>query len=125
MKKRMFLLLCFIFLGCMPVALAQVKTKNSADEILKDSIFKKNKKRIMNFSLKEFDALFFEFFQKKAAATILTKKEFYNYTIQIAAFSDRLMALYPNQKEMAIANKKRWFAETYEDYLITKASEKK
>ncbi|MGO4904764.1 hypothetical protein [Flavobacterium sp. W20_MBD1_R3] len=67
---------------------------------------------------------FFEFFDKKSDVdVVLTKEEFYKYTIQIAAFSDRLAALYPNQKEIATANKKRWFAENYEDYLLYKASQ--
>jgi hypothetical protein len=126
MKKIIVSLSIFMFFSWnMETSFAQTKVKNPVDEALKDSIFRKNKLRIMNYSLKEFDALFFEFFQKKANAKLLTKKEFYNYTIQIAIFSDRLKALYPEQKEMATENKKKWFAETYEDYLITKARDKK
>lgn len=79
----------------------------------------------MNFSLKEFDALFFEFFDKKSDPnSVLTKEEFYKYTIQIAIFSDRLAALYLDQKEIAAESKKKWFAENYEDYLLSKASQK-
>ena len=89
------------------------------DTLLKEEIYNENRVKVLNFSLKEFDALFFEFFNKKANPNlVLTKVEFYTYTVQIAIFSDRLVALYPDQKEMAAENKKKWFAEKYEDYLL-------
>ncbi|WP_125723178.1 hypothetical protein [Flavobacterium ustbae] len=76
--------------------------------------------------MKEFDTLFFEFFTKKNNPDILlTKTEYYNYTVQIAAFSDRLARLYPDQKEVASQNKEQWLSESYEDYLEYKASQKK
>lgn len=104
---------------------AQVKTANVEDSLLKDSIYVANKKKVSNFSLKQFDQLFFEFSNKKGMSDmILTKKEFYGYTIQIGTFSDRLAVLYPDQKEAAEASKKKWFAESYEDYLLSKASHK-
>ena len=96
------------------------------DTLLKEEIYNENRVKVLNFSLKEFDALFFEFFNKKANPNlVLTKEDFYKYTIQIAIFSDRLVALYPDQKEMAAENKKKWFAEKYEDYLLSKATQKK
>ena len=96
------------------------------DTLLKEEIYNENRVKVLNFSLKEFDALFFEFFNKKANPNlVLTKVEFYTYTVQIAIFSDRLVALYPDQKEMAAENKKKWFAEKYEDYLLSKATKKK
>ena len=96
------------------------------DTLLKEEIYNEKRVKVLNFSLKEFDALFFEFFNKKANPNlVLTKVEFYTYTVQIAIFSDRLVALYPDQKEMAAENKKKWFAEKYEDYLLSKATQKK
>lgn len=96
------------------------------DTLLKEEIYNENRVKVLNFSLKEFDALFFEFFNKKANPNlVLTKVEFYTYTVQIAIFSDRLVALYPDQKEMATETKKKWFAEKYEDYLLSKATQKK
>ena len=96
------------------------------DTLLKEEIYNENRVKVLNFSLKEFDALFFEFLNKKANPNlVLTKVEFYTYTVQIAIFSDRLVALYPDQKEMAAENKKKWFAEKYEDYLLSKATQKK
>lgn len=104
---------------------AQVKRVNTEDGLLKDSIYVANKKKVSNFSLKQFDQLFFEFSNKKGMPDmILTKKEFYSYTIQIGAFSDRLAVLYPREKEAAEASKKKWFAESYQDYLLSKASQK-
>jgi hypothetical protein len=105
---------------------AQEKTLSGNDMLLKETIYNENRVKVLNFSLKEFDALFFEFFDKKSNLNlVLTKEEFYKYTIQIAVFSDRLAALYPDQKEIAAENKKKWFAENYEDYLLSKASQKK
>jgi hypothetical protein len=105
---------------------AQEKIVNSTDALLKEAIYNENRVKVLNFSLKEFDALFFEFSNKKSNPNlVLTKEEFYKYTIQIAVFSDRLATLYPDQKEIAAENKKKWFAENYEDYLLSKASQKK
>ena len=105
---------------------AQEIKVSSNDAILKERIYQKNKKKVSNYSMKQFDALFFEFFDKKANADlILTKQEFYEYTIQIAIFSDRLASLYPEEKEIAEKSKKKWFAESYEDYLLSKKSQKK
>lgn len=105
---------------------AQEKATNNSDALLKEALYKENKAKVLNYSMKEFDKLFFEFFDKKADPNlILTKPEFYKYTIQIAIFSDRLAALYPDQKEIATENKKKWFAKTYEDYLLFKESQKK
>ena len=117
-----FILFSNIFFGLM---YAQDKKSTSEDTLLKDSIYKVNKKKVSNFSLKEFDQLFFEFSSKKGTPDlILTKREYYSYTIQIGAFSDRLAVLYPEQKEIAEANKEKWFAESYQDYLLSKASRK-
>lgn len=105
---------------------AQEKKASSPDAILKESIYSSNKKVVMNFTMKEFDQLFFEFFAKKADNNlILTKEEFYNYTIKIAIFSDRLGSLYPAEKKTAEESKKKWFAESYEDYLLSKQKQKK
>lgn len=107
-------------------ALAQSKKLSADDRVLQDSLYNNNKKKVVNFSLKDFDNLFFEFFNKKNDPDIiLTKSEFYTYTVQIAAFSDRLVKLYPDQKEVAEKNKQNWLSENYEDYLEYKASQKK
>lgn len=105
---------------------AQEKNVKINDMPLKETIYNENRVKVLNFSMKEFDRLFFEFSDKKSNPNlVLTKEEFYKYTIQIAIFSDRLAALYPDQKEIAAENKKKWFAENYEDYLLSKASPKK
>ena len=105
---------------------AQTKKLSIDDRLLQDSIYKSNKKKVLNFSMKDFDALFFDFFKDKSNPdVILTKTQFYNYTVQIATFSDRLSSLYPAQKEVAAKNKEQWLSESYEDYLLFKASQKK
>ena len=123
MKKIILALFFMLFLNFL---CAQEKKVNSTDALLKETIFIENKKKVANYSLKEFDALFFEFFEKKSNPDIvLTKEEFYTYTIKIAIFSDRLAILYPKEKETAKKNKEKWLAENYEDYLLTKESSKK
>ncbi|WP_343696486.1 hypothetical protein [Flavobacterium sp.] len=119
-------LLLFLVFSISDSAFAQSKKIPIDDQLLQDSIYKSNKKKIMNFSMKEFDSLFFEFFSRKNDPEILlSKTDFYNYTVQIAAFSDRLEKLYPDQKEVAKQNKEHWLSESYEDYLEYKESQKK
>jgi putative cell wall-binding protein len=126
--RRFLKLILFLFL-ILPISnamYAQSKKLSIDDQLLQDSIYKSNKKKVLNFSMKEFDALFFEYFTTKNDANIvLTKTEFYKYTVQIATFSDRLAKLYPEQKEVAAKNKEQWLSESYEDYLQFKASQKK
>ena len=105
---------------------AQEKKANSADDLLKDSIYNENKTKVLNYSMGDFEKLFFEFNDKKFDQNILlTKEEFYTYTVKIAAFSDRLAALYPKEKEVAAESKKKWLSESYEDYLLSKQTRKK
>ncbi|MEY4012588.1 MAG: hypothetical protein RIT22_1712 [Bacteroidota bacterium] len=127
MKNHSVLYLFLLFLSCISFStLAQSQLVISKDQVLKDSLYNANRVKVLNYSMKEFDALFFEFFQKKANPNlILSKKEFYSFTIKIAAFSDRLASLYPTQKEIAAESKKKWMSESYEDYLLYKASQKK
>ena len=118
--------ICFLISSINDIAYAQVKKLSIDDQLLQDSIYKSNKKKVLNFSMKEFDTLFFEYFNRKNDPNItLTKTEFYTYTVQIATFSDRLAHLYPDQKEIAATNKEKWLSESYEEYLQYKASQKK
>jgi len=119
-------LICSLILIINNDAYAQNKKLSVDDQLLQDSIYKSNKKKVLNFSMKEFDALFFEYFSRKNNPdTILSKTEFYTYTVQIATFSDRLAKLYPDQKEVAAQNKEKWLSESYQEYLDYKASQKK
>ncbi|MET0946769.1 MAG: hypothetical protein ABWY22_15300 [Flavobacterium sp.] len=118
--------ICFLIFSINDSAYAQAKKLAVDDQLIQDSIYKSNKKKVLNFSMKEFDELFFEYFNRKNDPNItLTKTEFYNYTVQIATFSDRLAHLYPDQKEIAATNKEKWLSESYEEYLQYKASQKK
>lgn len=120
-KNILILLLLFFAIGIH----GQEKKLNSDDETLKELIYSKNKKTVMNFSMKEFETLFFEFVRKKAdQSLVLNKQEFYTYTIKIAIFSDRLATLYPKEKQTAEESKKKWMSESYEDYLLSKQIQK-
>ncbi|MFN7099331.1 MAG: hypothetical protein ACK4M4_03000 [Flavobacterium sp.] len=125
-KLRVFMPLLMLLLLLVEVANAQEAKAVAPDQLLKESLYSKSRVKVLNFSLKQFDALFFEFFDKKLDPNVLLSKEqFYTYTMQIAAFSERLAKLYPDQKDLAAENKKKWFGENYEDYLLSKAPEKK
>lgn len=50
----------------------------------------------------------------------MIKETIYKYTIQIAAFLDPLAILYPDQKEISVENKKKWFPETMKITCFTK-----
>ena len=124
--KRINIILIFVMVLSFSSIKSQEITVNTKDAFLKERIYEKNKIKILNYSMRQFDALFFEFSDKKSDVNlVLTKEEFYNYTIQIAIFSDRLASLYPAEKEMAEKSKEKWFAESYEDYLLSKVSQKK
>lgn len=96
--------------------------EKSETQILKDSLQTKYKFEVLNYSLKQFDELFFEFHQKTGVNTkeTITKEEFYTYTVKIAIFSERFAKLYPKEKEAAMKNKEEWLKKTYEDYIKTK-----
>lgn len=123
MKKHYvfpFLMLFFV-LGIQ----AQNKKVTAADAAMKVRLFESNKKSLVNYSRKEFDKLFFEFFKMKSdPSLVLTKEEFYSYTMKIAAFSDRYAKLYPQEKDVAMASKNEWFDQSYEDYLLSKQLQK-
>ncbi|MCC9072064.1 hypothetical protein LNQ49_10775 [Flavobacterium sp. F-65] len=120
------MMFCFLIFLINTDTYAQTKKLSIDDRLLQDSIYKSNKKKVLNFSMKDFDALFFDFFKIRSNPdVVLTKTQFYNYTVQIATFSDRLSILYPDQKEVAAKNKEKWLSESYEDYLLFKASQKK
>lgn len=119
-------ILLFLVLISTSFSYSQENSSKDVDAVLKKRIYETNKKKVVNFSKKEFDKLFFEFFEKKTDPDlILTKEEFYNYTMRIAIFSDRLAALYPQEKESAEESKKMWSSENYEDYLVSKQTQKK
>ena len=91
------------------------------DLALKETLFKKYKREAQAFSKNDFDALFFEFFRKqKDENLVMTKEEFYTYTIKIAAYSEKLGLLYKDKKEESQRTKQEWFDKSYSDYLQSK-----
>lgn len=118
--------IAFIVIVSANITFAQeIKTKN-IDDLLKDSIYLANKTKVLNYSMNDFQKLFFEFNDKKFDQNVhLSKEEFYTYTVKMAIFSERLATLYPKEKEVAIESKARWLATSYEDYLLSKQTQKK
>lgn len=102
-------------------AFAQDKKSNDTDLDLKETLYSKYKKEVQAFDKKDFDALFFDFFQKQGDSKItLSKEEFYTYTIKIAIYSEKLGLLYKDQKVEAQRTKQEWFDKSYSDYLNSK-----
>jgi hypothetical protein len=122
MKKIIPIVTLVLFLSCsISDALAQDKKPEDMDGPLKESIYHKYKKEVWTFDKKDFDNLFFEFFQKQNDTNIkLTKEEFYTYTIKIAIYSEKYGILYKNKKAEAQQTKKEWFDKKYYDYLESK-----
>ncbi len=122
MKKIIPIVTSFFFLSCsISKALAQDKNPIAEDASQKESIYHKYKKEVLAFNKKDFDTLFFEFFQKQNDANItLTKEEYYTYTIKIAIYSEKYGMLYKNKKAEAQQTKKEWFDKKYSDYLEPK-----
>jgi len=101
--------------------LAQKKAVIDVDIQLKEILYSKYKKEVQAFNKKDFDTLFFEFFQKQNdKLTTLSKEEFYTYTIKIAIYSEKLGLLYKDQKAASESAKQEWFSKMYSDYLLSK-----
>jgi hypothetical protein len=77
-----------------------IRSKQTVAIRFERKIYKENKAKVLNFSTKDFDRVFFKFSEKKSLEInlILTKQAFYKYTIQIAAFFRSIGVLYPDQK---------------------------
>jgi hypothetical protein len=91
------------------------------DMSIKNSFYKKFKREVLSYSHKEYDALFFDFLSKSNdSKSLLTKEEYYTYTIKIAIYSEKLGLLYKNKKDEANATKQEWFDKNYTEYLTSK-----
>lgn len=119
--RKIFLIpfFCFLIAALQPVS-AQEKKLNPVDGQLKEDLYIKYKKEVQHYSKKDFDAMFFEFIQKEGGSQILTKEEYYTYTIKIAIYSEKLGLLYKDQKAEADRSKQEWFDKNYQDYLKSK-----
>ena len=121
MKKVFHVVVLSLSLLLSSYGFGQESVSKDVDFPLKESLYKKYKKEIQAYDKKEFEALFFEFFQKQNdKSLLLNKEEYYTYTIKIAAYSERLGLLYKDQKEESQRTKQEWFDKKYSDYLVFK-----
>lgn len=121
--KKIIQITVFYFLTFCTIshAFGQEKTAIDPDIKIKEALYIKYKKEVQAFDKKQFDELFFEFFQKKNdEKATLTKEEYYSYTIKIAIYSEKLGLLYKDQKEIAQKTKQEWFDKNYSEYLNSK-----
>lgn len=121
MRKIIQLALYFLlFLTINFSVYAQETKQNDPDNTLKEVLYAKHKREVMAFDRNDFDKLFFEFFQVQGDSKILTKEEFYSYTIKIAIYSEKQGVLYKDKKEEAKKTKQEWFSKSYQDYINSK-----
>ena len=70
--------------------------------------------------------MFFDYLKKSnSTKIILTKEEYYNYTVRIGVYAEKLGLLYKNEKENALKTKKEWLDKKYETYLNSKQLNRK
>lgn len=122
MRKIIQISLFYLLLFCSTSTIfAQEKKSNDPDMQIKETLYAKYKNEVRAFDRRDFDDLFFEYFQKQGDSKLtLTKEEFYTYTIKIAIYSEKLGLLYKDKKEEAQQAKEDWFSKSYAEYLSTK-----
>jgi hypothetical protein len=122
MRKIIQISIFYLLLFCSTsIAFAQEKKTNDPDRVIKEGLYLKFKKEVRAYNKKDFDELFFEYFQKQSDSKLtLTKEEFYTYTIKIAIYSEKLGLLYKDKKEEAQKAKEDWFSKSYSEYLSSK-----
>ena len=122
MRKIIQISLFYLLLFCSTsIAFAQENKSNDPDMQIKETLYAKYKNEVRAFDRRDFDDLFFEYFQKQGDSKLtLTKEEFYTYTIKIAIYSEKLGLLYKDKKEEAQQAKEDWFSKSYAEYLSTK-----
>lgn len=122
MRKIIQISIFYLLLFCSTsIAFAQEKKSNDPDMEIKETLYAKYKNEVRSFDRRHFDDLFFEYFQKQGdSKIILTKEEFYTYTIKIAIYSEKLGLLYKDKKQEAQQAKQDWFSKSYSEYLSTK-----
>ena len=95
------------------------------DDAIKQKMYLKLRNETLHFNKKQFDSVFFDYFQKSSRPDlILTQEEYYNYTIRIGIYSEKLGLLYKDQKTDALKSKKEWLDKNYQDYLNLKNQKK-
>ena len=65
---------------------AQEKKTNIADIALKDSIYNKNKTKVLNYLMKNFDKLYFQCYDKNFDQNLLLQRKNFKFTFQKFAF---------------------------------------
>lgn len=111
----------FLFFCVTNSAFAQENKINNPDADLQQAYYKKYKNEVRAYDRRKFDDLFFEYMDKQNNKDIiLTKEEFYSYTIKIAIYSEKLGLLYKDKKDEAQKAKQDWFDKNYADYLNSK-----
>ena len=118
-KIVQFFIITFIF--NYNIVIAQEKVSNDPDKVYKEVLAKKVRFQTLNFNKKQYDSLFFDYLKKSNNLNlILTKEEYYNFTVRIGVYAEKLGLLYKNEKANALKTKQEWMDKKYTDYLNSK-----
>ncbi len=121
MKKNIQILLILLLIVCKIQFAFSQNNQVLIDGDLKQTLYTKFKKEVQAYNKNDFDKLFFDFFQIQGdKKIILTKEEYYTYTIKISIYSEKLGLLYKSQKEESQKAKIDWMNKNYQDYLQSK-----
>lgn len=121
MKKIATFLVAFL---CFQFALAQETVSDDPDMPYKLELYNKYKNEVRRFTHKDFDDYFLEYFTKLNQPTLLTREEYYTYTIKISIYSEKLGLLYKDRREESKKSKAEWFSKKYSDYLSSRQTKK-
>jgi hypothetical protein len=98
---------------------------NDADKPMKDILAKKVRFQTLNYNKKQYDSLFFDYIKKtNNPKLVLTKEEYYNFTVRIGVYAEKLGLLYKSEKAIALKTKQEWLDKKYMDYLSSKQLKK-
>ena len=118
--KQIVIISCLVLLN-IQIGISQITNSKTNDDVLKQKMYKKLRNQTLSFNKKQFDSLFFDYFKKTASTdVILTKDEYYNYTVRIGIYSEKLGLLYKANKPEAMQSKKEWMDKNYQDYFNSK-----
>ena len=91
MKKKIHNILFLLIFISSFTFFGQQKNGSDPDIDIKNEYYLKYKKQVLKFSHKDYDEMFFEFLTKSNdSKKLLTKPEYYIYTIKIAIYSEKL-----------------------------------
>lgn len=119
---QLFIFSIFLFAN---TTYSQEVQNNDIDKPMKEILAKKVRFQTLNYNKKQYDSLFFDYIKKtNNPKLVLTKEEYYNFTVRIGVYAEKLGLLYKSEKAIALKTKQEWLDKKYQDYLNSKQIKK-